>query len=60
MGCLLCILHMYIGCLVCNMHVYAGSSAEGRIHAPKNGFLREILNSNLEKCVSEKANSMYA
>jgi hypothetical protein len=40
--------------------VYEGISSIGHVHAPKNDFLRETLNSNLENCVSGKANAMYA
>jgi hypothetical protein len=40
--------------------MYVASSAAGHVHAPKNGFLREILNSNLENYASRKANAMYA
>jgi hypothetical protein len=40
--------------------VYRGSSGAGCVHAPKIKFLRKSLNNNLENCVSEKANAMYA
>jgi hypothetical protein len=40
--------------------VCVGISAKRHVHAPKNGFLKESLNSILENCVSRKANAMYA
>jgi hypothetical protein len=44
-GCLVCNVCMYVGCLVCNMYVYAGYSLAGRVHIPKNSFLRGSLSS---------------
>jgi hypothetical protein len=49
-----------MGFIVWNMCVYAGSSEVGYVQAPKNGFLKEILSSNLKNGVSKKANAMYA